>query len=101
MNLDVESKHFKIITNILKELVPSAKVFVFGSRAKKNKAKPYSDLDIALDCNGKNIDLSTLARLGSAFEQTTIPYTIDIVDLNGISEEFKNNIKHDLLELNF
>lgn len=99
MVFDVESNHLELIKQILKTFVPDASIYVFGSRA-KNCAKPYSDLDLAIDLNGQKFDLSALAKLKSAFEQTTIPYTIDIVDLNGISDEFRNNIKNDLVKLN-
>lgn len=98
MVLAVEKRHLELVKKILKQFVQNATIYVFGSRA-KNCAKPYSDLDLAIDQNGQKIDLSTLAKLQSAFEETTIPYTVDVVDLNAISEEFKNNIKEDLVEL--
>jgi uncharacterized protein len=100
MTFAVEVRHLELIKKIFKQIVPDAILYVFGSRA-KNCAKPYSDLDLAIDLNGQKIDLSTLAKLKSAFEETTIPYKIDVVDLNSISDEFKNNIKDDLVKLNF
>lgn len=96
--MDIEARHLEIIKNILKELIPTAKVYVFGSRA-KDSAKKYSDLDLAIDLNQGKLDLSIMAKLCSVFEQTTIPYKIDIVDLNNISSEFKNNIEPDFVEL--
>jgi prepilin-type N-terminal cleavage/methylation domain-containing protein len=96
--INVEPRHLEIIKEILSKYVSDAKIYVFGSRAKKS-AKPYSDLDIAVDLNDQKLNLSILAKLTSAFEQTTIPYKIDVIDLNSISEEFKNNIKNDLIEL--
>lgn len=96
--MDIEARHLEIIKNILKELIPTAKVYVFGSRA-KGSAKKYSDLDLAIDLNQDKLDLSIMAKLCSAFAQTTIPYKIDIVDLNNISSEFKNNIEPDFVEL--
>lgn len=98
MNLAVEQRHLELVKEILKKIVPDANVYVFGSRA-KNNPKPYSDLDLAVDLGGKKLDLLTLAKLNSAFEETTIPYKIDVVDLNSISDEFKNNIKNDLAKL--
>lgn len=100
MVFDIEERHLGIVKKILKELVPESTVYVFGSRA-KGDAKPYSDLDLAIDLKGKKLDLSMLAKLNSAFEETTIPYKIDIVDLKSISNEFKNNIKADLVKLVF
>ncbi len=100
MFFDVEPNHLEIVKGVLNKIIPNATVYVFGSRA-KNCAKPYSDLDLAIDINGEKLNLSTLAKLKSAFEETTIPYKIDIVDLNSISEEFKNNIKNDLVNFDF
>jgi len=100
MILAVEPRHLELVKKILKQFVPEAVVYVFGSRA-KNCAKPYSDLDLAIDLNGQKLDLSALAKLKSSFEETTIPYKIDVVDLNSISDEFKDNIKEDLIKLNF
>jgi len=98
MSLAVEERHLELVKSIIKKIVPDAAVYVFGSRA-KNCAKPYSDLDLAVDLNGQKLNLSMLAKLNSAFEETTIPYKIDVVDLNSISDEFKNNIKDDLVKL--
>lgn len=100
MNLDVKSDHLTNILTILKTYLPKeANIYVFGSRA-KNCAKPYSDLDLAIELNKEKLNFSTLAKLTSAFENTTIPYAIDIIDLNSISTSFKKNIKNDLIKLN-
>lgn len=98
MVFDVEARHLELIKQVLKTFLPDASVYVFGSRAKKC-AKPYSDLDLAIDLNGEKLDLPMLAKLNSALEETTIPYKIDIVDLNSISREFKKNIQEDLIKL--
>lgn len=99
MILDVEPRHLKLIMGILKKHLPlGAKVYAFGSRA-KNCAKQYSDLDLAIDINGDKLDFSTESKLKSDFENSLIPYTLDVVDLNSISESFRNNIKNDLIEL--
>lgn len=98
MSFNVEERHLEIVKKNLQEIVPNATVYIFGSRA-KGYAKPYSDLDLAIDLNGEKLNLSTLAKLNSFFEGTTIPYKIDIVDLNSINDEFKSNIKNDLIKL--
>jgi predicted nucleotidyltransferase len=68
------------------------KFFVFGSRA-KGCAKDYSDLDLAYDAN---IPLSDLATIETAFNESDLPFSIDLIDLNIISAEFLANIQPDL-----
>lgn len=97
--IDIEPKHKSIVLDILTTFLPSDTIiYVFGSRA-KNCAKPHSDLDIAVEIPNKKLNLSILAKLKSAFEDSLIPYTVDIIDLNNITDEFKTNIKDDLVEL--
>jgi len=96
--LDIESNHLVQVLAILKTHLPAnAKVYVFGSRA-KNEAKQYSDLDLAIDL-GQKLDFSLECKLKVDFEESLIPYTVDVVDLNSISESFRDNIKNDLVEL--
>lgn len=55
---------------------------IFGSRAKGNY-KSGSDIDIAL--KGAGVTHRTLAALHSDLEDTTLPYFVDIVAYNYIS----------------
>jgi len=96
MNLQIEERHLEIIKDILKNV--NASVYVFGSRA-SGRATKYSDLDLAIDCYGKKLPDELSAKLAYMFENSTLPYKVDIVDLNAISEEFKNNIKDDFIKL--
>ena len=48
--IDLSPTHHKIVSDILYEYVPKAKVLVFGSRAKWS-AKDSSDLDLAIDAD--------------------------------------------------
>lgn len=85
-----------IKTTILQNFA-SAQVFIFGSRA-KNRAEQYSDLDIAID-NQVPLDLAKLALLKEQLAQSNIPFQVDIVDWQRISDEFKKNIKPDLIKI--
>jgi len=100
MQLDIQTHHLTQIIEILKTYLPkNAKVYAFGSRA-RNDAKQYSDLDLAIDLGAK-IDFQLECNLKVAFEDSLIPYNVDIIDLNSINKSFKNNIEDDLIELNF
>lgn len=60
--------------------------FIFGSRATGTNRK-YSDIDIGI--KGPILDIATLAKIKSAFEESTLPYNVDVVDFNYTSEQFQ------------
>ncbi len=86
--LDEEIKQ-KII-RLLCALFPKAKIYLYGSRARKTN-RDRSDIDLAIDL-GTRLTKSQLGEAKSILEGTYIPYKIDLVDLHGVSEEFRNVI---------
>ena len=87
MKIDAKSEDLEIVRSILTKYLPStAKVWVFGSRA-TGKAKPYSDLDLALDF-GRPITLHEFALLNTEFENSLLPYKVDVVDLWSVDKNF-------------
>ena len=74
------------------------KVCIFGSRA-KGTYKEYSDIDIAVDLNNKKLDTDILGRILIEFQDSTLPYEVDVIDINSIDEKFKNLIQDSLVEL--
>jgi len=64
----------------------NAKVYFFGSRA-KGSFNEFSDIDVAID--GNNIDFAFLKFL---IEESNLPQKVDIINMNSISEEFKEEI---------
>lgn len=72
----------------------SLTVFVFGSRIGP-AYRPASDLDLLLDSE-VSIPLSTLARLKEAFEDSDLPFRVDVVLRSAISPAFYQRICGDL-----
>ena len=62
-------------------------VILFGSRAREDFSR-VSDIDIGV-LPGKNFDRRKLVFLKERIEDLNIPYTVDVVDLSGVSEVFK------------
>lgn len=89
-----KQKLIKIITKYL----PQTQIYLFGSRARKDNS-PRSDIDIAID-NKNKIDNLTLSNIREEIEESTIPFTVDIVDLNNISEDLKTQILKDKIKWN-
>lgn len=88
--ISVSSKEFEIIKNILNSYIKKGKVYAFGSRYKNNNRK-FSDFDIAID-TGEKLSFEFLNILKDAFEESDLPYRVDIIDYNNISDKFKKII---------
>ena len=70
------------IFEILQKYSKVENVLLFGSRAKGIFHKG-SDLDLAI--NDKDISFKTLCKIKSDFEESSLPYRVDIVDINAIT----------------
>jgi predicted nucleotidyltransferase len=68
----------KIIDDILADR-PIA-VYLFGSRAGE-RYQHFSDIDIALEAQGKSVPPELVSQLIEALEESLIPYKVDLVDL--------------------
>ncbi|MDR2616804.1 MAG: nucleotidyltransferase domain-containing protein [Endomicrobium sp.] len=102
MKFNIESRHLSLVCKILNENLKSsnASVYVFGSRV-TGVTKKYSDLDLAIDYSGQKIPFELYTKLSTAFEKSLLPYKVDIVDLNSISEQFRKIINDDLTILDY
>jgi predicted nucleotidyltransferase len=60
--------------------------WVFGSRA-DGRAKPWSDLDLALE-GPVPLPLAVLAELAEAFDESDLPWKVDLVDRGSADPAF-------------
>ena len=95
--LDVAPAHLALVRDILATHVPDATVLVFGSRT-DGTARPHSDLDLAIDA-GRPLDLGTLAHLEEAFQESDLPFRVDVVDWQRVSGPFRERIRASALAL--
>lgn len=94
-SIKVSSHELMIVLEILKKHLPAkTTVWAFGSRVKGN-IKKFSDLDLVIDANGKPLSLATMAQLAYEFEESSLPYKVDIVDWQNIDDVFKKLIQED------
>ena len=90
--MDILPEHLNIVRAILKEcLLETCTVYAFGSRV-TGLARKYSDLDLAIDNHGVPLSLQERACLTEAFQESSLPYKIDLLDWNSISDSFKAQI---------
>ena len=90
--VDIRADHLEIVQDILRTQLPaSVKVWVFGSRANWT-TKDSSDLDLAVE-GAASLDHGVMVGLEIAFEESDLPYTVDVVDLNGVSHTFRQIVE--------
>ncbi len=89
--LELKPKHQKIVSDILAKYPYT--FYAFGSRTKGN-AKKYSDLDLGFL---GDMPLATQAYLEEDFEESDLPFIVELVSLDGCDTEFKKRIKQDLV----
>jgi predicted nucleotidyltransferase len=96
--IDVAPAHLELVRQILARHVPDCEIRVFGSRV-NTTARPFSDLDIAL-VGRRKIDRRKMNRLREAFEESELPFRVDVLDWNAISPEFQAVIhkQHEVLQ---
>ena len=76
-----------VVCEILREQLPcDVTVHAFGSRA-GGRIKPWSDLDLVLEGTAP-LPLSLLGALAEAFEESPLPWKVDLIDRNALRGEF-------------
>jgi predicted nucleotidyltransferase len=92
--IDLSLDHARMVLDILDAHLPAdVAVWVFGSRV-TGHARPYSDLDLAIDA-GRRLTIDETAILREAFDESDLPYRVDVVDWQAISAEFRSLIAAD------
>lgn len=86
--IDISPEQLVILQGILKDHLPKGTLaWAFGSRVTWT-AKPFSDLDIALE-GAEPLPSDVLINLEEAFETSDLPWKVDVIDLNAVSPEFR------------
>ena len=90
--VDIRPDHLAIVQEILRVHLPAGfKVWVFGSRANWT-TKDSSDLDLAVEGAAK-LDHKAMVGFEVAFEESDLPYTVDVVDLKAVSSGFRQIVE--------
>ena len=90
--IDIRADHLGIVQAVLRRHLPGGvKVWVFGSRATW-MTKDSSDLDLALE-GDREVPPRSLSALEVAFEESDLPFAVDIVDIKRIGERFRRIVE--------
>ena len=89
--IDLRPDHRKTVEDILRDRLPDGvQVWAFGSRADWT-SKDSSDLDLALEGAGP-LDTGMVMALELAFEDSLLPFRVDVVDLLSVNEGFRRRV---------
>jgi len=91
--IDINDKHLRMVKEILKKY--SYTFYAYGSRS-KNKARKSSDLDL---CYKEEIPEKILFRIKDEFEESDLPFKVDIVKWENMSPGFQKLIEKDLKQI--
>lgn len=89
----MEARHKRMLLDILKKY--DYTFYAFGSRV-KNKAVELSDLDL---CIKQEISLATIFNIKSDFQESNLPFKVDLVRWDDCTDDFKKLIEKELVEV--
>lgn len=96
--VDISPEHLAIVRQILDRIVPpGTKVWAFGSRV-VGTAYRWSDLDLVIDA-GRPLSRTEEVQLEVEFEESALPFKVDVVDWYRISDEFQRAIRDQMTSL--
>ncbi len=98
--LKISAEFFEEIREVFERYLKGtgSVVYAFGSRV-AGTTKQYADLDTAIDFNGEKLPEMKEIRIKNGLDDTYVPFRVDVVDYNTISDDFKESIAPDLRQL--
>lgn len=96
----MENKYLIELKTLLHNLAKSRNIgiYLFGSRA-RGDSLASSDVDIAIIPNNE-IDSVEIAFWREKIEDSNIPYHVELVNLNEVTDDFKKEIMKDAVAWN-
>ncbi len=91
--MKIDERDLEIVKGILNEFIPNVEVRAFGSRVKGTN-RAFSDLDIAL-LDSQKVDLKIISLLKEAFDESDLPFRVDVVDYMRVQASFRKIIDYD------
>ncbi len=96
--IDLNAKHRMIVDDIILRLLPANTcLYAFGSRV-CGTAKPHSDLDLVIK-GASRIEKRIMRELALAFDDSDLPFRVDIIDWASITENFRAIIAPQIVPL--
>ncbi len=93
----ISDDEMAVIKSIIQPFCSRYEFFAYGSRVKGNFRK-LSDLDILIKSNSE-IDFSDIEIIKQNFDESDLPYIVNLSDRKTMSESFYKIIEPDLIKL--
>ena len=94
--IDLSDAHRKEISSLLKQHIPETEMWVYGSRV-TGESGPTSDLDVVVFTSPAL--RSVVYDLQEAFEQSSLPFRVDLFVWDEIPLQFRKTIEEKHLVL--
>jgi len=84
----VQEKYLQQVKGIIDafSFTKDCQIFLFGSSIQKER---FGDLDLGIQGLVAEKEIS---KLKEAFKNSNLPYNVDVINFDEVSEEFKNNV---------
>lgn len=90
--LDITRPQRQLIVALLQKYLPKTTVWAYGSRV-KGTARPHSDLDLVVFASPTQ--QRAIADLKEAFDESDLPFRVDLFSWHEIPEPFHKTIAAD------
>ena len=90
--IDLSAKQRETILALLQRHLPGTTAWVYGSRAKWT-SRPHSDLDLVVFATPEQ--QRAVSDLQEAFEESNLPFRVDLFVWNEVPDSFRKQIKRD------
>jgi predicted nucleotidyltransferase len=91
----IEPREWELVAAILRAHLAGRNVWAYGSRATGLRVKRFSDLDLAVEA----LMLGEAARLDEAFDESPLPFKVDLTELATLTPEFRKRIEPEMVLL--
>jgi len=89
--IDVPAGALDVVLRALSRHVPDREIRVMGSRA-EGRSKAFSDLDLVV-MGSEPLDLRTLGQLREAFDESNLPFAVDIIEWASCADGFRRLVE--------
>jgi predicted nucleotidyltransferase len=92
-SLNIQARHLRLLNELIAAHAPDAEVWAFGSRV-TGEAQETSDLDLVFrNPEDPGAPQKNLARLATALSESTLPFSVDLLDWVRLPPEFRQEIE--------
>ena len=95
-DIDLSQNELDELSGLIGKYLPNTEIWAYGSRI-KHTSTPKSDLDLVAITNKDNS--RSIYDLKEAFEESNLPFRVDLFIWDEIPDEFKSNIKNEHIVL--